>query len=250
MPRISIRFYQELNDFLPPHRRGVRFDAEFPAGCTAKAIIESLGVPHTEVDLILANGESVGFPFRLSDADRLTIYPVFESWDIQGLSRTRPEPLRTVKFVCDVHLGKLAALLRLFGLDASYANNSSDDEILAVSREERRIILTRDRGLLKRRAVTHGYCVRDSRPRDQLSEIFNRFDLKRLARPFSRCMACNAGLERVEKDSVASLLPPLVVKLYDEFSKCPACGRVFWRGTHWERMKKLADEVLGNGVVS
>jgi uncharacterized protein with PIN domain len=250
MSRISIRFYKELGDFLPPRRRGVRFEVEFPTGCTAKAVIESLGVPHTEVDLILANGESVGFPFRLSNGDRLTVYPVFESWDIGELSRTRPQPLRNVRFACDVHLGKLATLLRLFGFDAAYGNDLDDDELQAISRAQRRIILTRDRGLLKRKTVTHGYCVRHTAPRKQLSEVFLRFDLKRLARPFSRCMACNTVLERVEKSGIESLLPPLVAKLYNEFSRCPTCGRIFWRGTHWERMKMLADEVLGRGVVS
>jgi uncharacterized protein with PIN domain len=249
MSRISIRFYQELGDFLPARRRGVRFETEFPPGCTAKAVIESLGVPHTEVDLILANGESVGFAFRLSDGDDLSVYPVFESWDIKGFSRTRPEPLRRAAFVCDVHLGKLSALLRLFGFDTAYANDLDDDELVAVSRAEKRTILTRDRGLLKRRDVTHGYCVRHAAAREQISEVFLRFDLKRLAEPFSRCISCNARLERVRKDLVLSRIPPLVAKLYDVFSQCPSCGRVFWRGSHWERMKKLADEVLGGEVV-
>jgi hypothetical protein len=245
MPSVSIRFYEELNDFLPEQKRKIRFEPEFHDGCTAKAIIEDLGVPHTEVDLILANGESVGFSYRLTDGDRLSVYPVFESWDISGLTRVRPEPLRVIRFVCDVHLGKLAGLLRLFGFDVLYENNRDDEEIISISRGEDRIILTRDRGLLKRRAVSHGYCLRSDRPKDQLAEVMRRFDLNRRARPFSRCIVCNTGLLGVEKKSVLPLLPPLVARLYDEFSRCPSCKRVFWRGTHWERMRRLADEVLG-----
>jgi uncharacterized protein with PIN domain len=249
MAKISIRFYEELNDLLPSSRRKLSFDVEFREGCTAKAIIEDLGVPHTEVDLILANGESVGFSYRLQDGDRLSVYPAFESWDIAGLTKVRPEPLRHPRFVCDVHLGKLAGMLRLFGFDALYDNGFDDEELEAVSRSDGRIILTRDRGLLKRRYVVHGFLIRTTRPRDQLAEVFRRFDLSRLAKPFSRCIACNEPLVRASKESVLAELPPLVGMLYDEFSRCPACRRVFWRGTHWERLKRLASEVLGRDVV-
>jgi uncharacterized protein with PIN domain len=241
-----VRFYEELNDFLPEERRKVGFDARFKKGCTAKALIEDLGVPHTEVDLLLANGESVPFSYRLRDGDRLSVYPAFESWDIGGLTLVRPEPLRLTRFICDVHLGKLASLLRLFGFDALYRNDRDDEQLLALSRISPRIILTRDRGLLKRSAATHGYCVRSTNPREQLIEIIRRFDLAGQAAPFSRCLRCNIELVRVKKEDVFDLVPPKVSALYNEFSRCPYCGRVFWRGTHWERMQRLAAEVLGS----
>jgi uncharacterized protein with PIN domain len=244
MPRVSIRLYQELNDFLPRDIRA-EFDAGFAPGCTVKALIEDLGVPHTEVDLILVDGESVGFSHRLHDGERISVYPVFESWDIGGLTKVRPRPLRVIRFVCDVHLGKLASFLRLFGFDTGYGNDLGDEELLAISLAQERIILTRDRGLLKRRETTHGYCVRSTRPRDQVREIFRRFDLTGQIRPFSRCISCNERLEPVEKARIASGLPPIVADRYDRFSRCPRCGKVFWRGTHWERMKVFADEVLG-----
>jgi uncharacterized protein with PIN domain len=244
MPSVTIRFYEELNDFLPPHRRKIPHDLEFAQGCTVKAIIEDLGVPHTEVDLILANGQSVGFEYRLNDADLISVYPVFEAWDIGELSRVRVTPLREIRFALDVHLGKLARLLRMTGFDAQYSNAMADDELVRVARRESRIILSRDRGLLKRRTVTHGYLVRSLAPREQLSEVLRRFDLARRLRMFTRCIVCNLPLARVDKASVVASLPPAVASAYEEFSRCPGCGRVFWRGTHWERMKRLAAEVL------
>jgi uncharacterized protein with PIN domain len=246
MPSVTIRFYEELNDFLPARHRKVPVSVEFAQGCTAKAIIEDLGVPHTEVDLIIANGRSVGFEYRLNDADMVSVYPMFESWDIGGLSRVRAAPLRETRFALDVHLGKLAKLLRMFGFDAQYSNAITDEELARLARAEKRIILSRDRGLLKRRTVTHGYLVRSAAPRRQLAEVLRRFDLAGSLRMFSRCMECNLPLSRVDKASITALLPAVVALTYNDFSRCPGCGRVFWRGTHWERMTALAAEVLGS----
>jgi uncharacterized protein with PIN domain len=244
MPSVTIRFYEELNDFLPENRRKQPSVVECASGCTAKAIIEDMGVPHTEVDLILAQGRSVGFEYRLRDGDVLSVYPVFESWDMSGLSLVRALPLREPRFVLDVHLGKLARLLRMLGFDARYENDSSDEELVLTARNEKRIILTRDRGLLKRRTVTHGYLLRSLVPREQLAEVLRRFDLGGRIHMFSLCIVCNVPILRVDKASVVALLPPVVAASYADFSRCPRCRRVFWRGTHWESMKKLAAEVL------
>jgi uncharacterized protein with PIN domain/sulfur carrier protein ThiS len=242
---VTVRFYEELNDFLPERRRKTAFSAEFAPGCTIKALAEDLGVPHTEIDLVLVNGDSVGFDFRLSDRDRISVFPQFESWDISAVSRVRPTPLRETRFALDVHLGKLARLLRRFGFDASYANSATDEEIVRAARREKRIILTRDRGLLKRRAVTHGYLVRSSQPQEQLAEVLRRFDCRGQVRMFTRCIECNRPLVRIDAERAAARVPPLVAAAYSDFSVCEECGRVFWKGSHWERMKKLAAEVLG-----
>lgn len=243
MPSVTMRFYEELGSFLPPERRKRPFPVEIPPGYTVKALIEDLGVPHTEIDLVLANGESVGFEYRPADGDLISVYPVFESWDIQGLSRVRPAPLRETKFALDVHLGKLAGLLRMFGFDTLYANRMEDEALVRLARREKRIVLTRDRGLLKRRSVTHGYLVRSLNPRDQMREVVRRFDLDGQARLGSRCIACNGSLVRVPKADVAALIPPVVAQVYDEFSRCERCGRVFWKGSHWARMEELAGEL-------
>ena len=253
MPSVTIRCYEELNDFLPADRRKLPLTVAFPPGCTVKAAIEDLGVPHTEVDLVLVDGESVDFTHRLRDGDSISVYPVFEALDIAAVTKVRPAPLRELRFVADVHLGTLAGFLRMFGFDALFAGRRGDEDIARLSREQSRIVLTRDRGLLKRRIVTHGCLVRSLAPREQLAEVFARFDL---AGPvlrctggssgiFSRCMSCNEPLVRVEKSAVLPLLPARVAQAYEKFSQCPGCGRVFWRGTHWERMKGFVEEVLG-----
>ncbi len=171
MKRAFFRFYAELNDFLPPPRRGVEVVHEFRGGPSVKDVIESLGVPHTEIDLILADGESVDFSWILREGARVSVYPVFEAIDIAPLTRVRPAPLREVRFVLDVHLGRLARYLRMLGFDARWRNDAPDDEIARVAAAERRVVLTRDAGLLKRRIVSHGYRVREIDPRRQLAEV-------------------------------------------------------------------------------
>ena len=239
MAEARFRFYAELNDFLPPERRFVEFPYQFLDVATVKDRIESLGVPHTEVDLILVNGQTVDFAYRVQDGDRVSVYPVFEAFDIAGLTRLRPEPLREPRFVLDTHLGRLAAYLRLMGFDTLYQNCWTDEQLAQVSRDQRRILLTRDVGLLKRSAVTHGYFVRQTDPRWQLAEVVKRFELARLRKPFSRCLRCNALLEAVAKEEVRSQLPAGTAALHDEFQRCPGCGRVYWRGGHYRRLREL-----------
>lgn len=239
MAQATFRFYAELNDFLPSSRRQVPFAHRFDGRASIKDLIEALGVPHTEVDLILVNGESVDFHYLVQDGDRISIYPVFESFDITPLLRVRPRPLRQPRFVLDVHLGRLASYLRLLGFDARYSSDCDDAALAALSQDEHRTLLTRDRGLLKRRQVTHGYCVRASDPRQQVREVLRRFDLYRLVAPFSRCIRCNGVLEPVAKQSVEERLPPHIRQQHDEFRICKACGQVYWRGSHYDRLWAL-----------
>lgn len=240
-----VRFYAELNDFLPPalqqHWFEYRFDIEPPL----KDVIESLGIPHTEVDLILVNGESVDLAYRVRDGDTISVYPVFESLDISSIVRIRAAPLRVMRFVLDVHLGRLARYLRMLGFDTLYRNKYDDPELAQISHDEGRILLTRDRGLLMRNMVTHGYWVRSTHPMEQAGEVLRRFDLYRAARPFTRCVSCNGLLETVEKASILHRLPPQTARYYDEFSICPECKRVFWKGSHYQRMQRLIVHLLG-----
>lgn len=243
MKQAIFRFYAELNDFLPPERRAAGVAVSFAVSAPVRDLIESLGPPHTEVDLILANGESVDFSYLVQDGDRISVYPVFESIDIRPVLRLRPQPLRQTRFVLDVHLGRLAAYLRLMGFDALYRNDYGDAELARLSAAEDRILLTRDRGLLKRAAVARGAYVRASAPRRQLADVLSRFDLLGSAAPFTRCLACNGPLERAEKDAVIHRLPPRVRETHDEFLRCPACGRVYWKGSHFERMSRMIESL-------
>ncbi len=244
MKRACFRFYAELNDFLPRERRGVTFPHEFRGGPSVKDVIESLGVPHTEIDLILADGESVDFSWILRDGARVSVYPVFESIDVSPLARVRPAPLRRVRFVLDGHLGRLARYLRMLGFDTLWRADAPDDEIARVASAERRVILTRDAGLLKRRIVTHGYRVRESDPRRQLAEVVRRLDLVRSFDPFRRCLRCNDLLETARKEDVLADLPPRVRERHDAFRRCPSCRRVYWAGTHHQGMQRLIADLV------
>ena len=236
MHKIQFRFYEELNDFLPEVKRKVRFTYNYIDRASVKDIIESLGVPHTEVDMILVNDNSVGFDYLIKDSDDISVYPLFESFDVSEVQHLRPKPLRNPKFIADIHLGKLARYLRMVGFDVLYKNNFDDDEIVKISLEEKRAILTKGRGILKRNDVTHGYWVRSSKVKAQVVEIIKRFDLKKLIEEFTRCIECNSMLESISKKEVINELPPKVSSSQNSFSVCPSCKKVYWKGTHYQRM--------------
>ena len=242
--RAEFRFYEELNDFLPPALRKRAFAYAFNGTPSVKDAIEAIGVPHTEVDLVLVDGESVDFTTRLTGGERVAVYPVFERLDISSVTRLRARPLRLTRFVLDVHLGKLARYLRLLGFDTRYRNDYDDATIIGLARGESRIVLTRDRGLLKHGAVTHGYWVRATAPRQQLAEIVRVFDLGGSARPFTRCIRCNGDLQEVPKSEVAERLPPRVRAHFEAFVQCPQCAAVYWPGSHYDHMRKLVDELI------
>ena len=249
--RVRVRFYQELGDFLAPHLRGREFELTASRGTTTKALVEHCGVPHGEVDLLLVEGESVDFSYQVQHGQRVSVYPVFESFDISALTRVRPAPLRVVRFLVDANLAKLATLLRMCGLDATDAGmlppgaaDREDARLMAAARREQRIILTRDRRLLARRAVTHGCFVRSQDPEQQLRFVLRRFHLAAAVRPFSRCMRCNTPLQAVAKADVLHLLPPMVRVEQQSFSRCPRCRRLYWPGSHWQRMRRRLDALL------
>jgi uncharacterized protein with PIN domain len=238
------RFYAELNDLLPPNRRQVGFAHHFKERGSIKDVIEALGVPHTEVDLILVNGESVAFSYLVQDGDRISVYPLFTSIDINSVSHVRPLPLCQTRFVLDVHLGKLATYLRLLGFDTLYRNDYQDEELAYLSSSDGRILLTKDRGLLKRSMVMHGYLVRESDPWLQLFEVLRRFELFGASAPFQRCLRCNGLLQPVRKKLISDRLLPKTRQYYDEFCVCQVCSQIYWKGPHYERMQQFINRVL------
>jgi uncharacterized protein len=236
-PTVELRFYEELNDFLPPARRKRAFTVEVDRARSVKDAIESAGVPHTEVDLVIVDGASVGFGHLLRGGERVAVYPMFESLDVAPLVRLRPLPLRDPRFVADTHLGKLARHLRMAGFDTLYGNDWDGDRIVALSLAERRTILTRDLGMLRRREVERGYFVRALESEAQLAEVVAALQLEGLLAPFTRCRECNAPLEDADAGAVSGRIPPKVRDLYDRFRRCPSCARVYWEGTHYQRMQ-------------
>jgi len=239
------RFYEELNDFLPLRDRKKTLPYDFNGSPAIKDAVEALGVPHTEVDLILVNGESVGFDYHLRHGDRVAVYPMFESVDVAPITRLRQRPLRRSKFVVDVHLGKLARLLRMLGFDTIYARNLTDAGVIEAAREGERIILTRDRSILKIRTVTHGYWLRSTHPDTQVREVLNRFDLRGQIKPFCRCMVCNGLIVAVDRQTAAGRVPDIAARCFDEFSECGECGKIYWKGSHYQKMATLVDVLRG-----
>lgn len=237
--QVTFRFYEELNDFLDKNYRKGQFSAECKSHTSVKDAIESLGVPHTEVDLILANSKSVNFNYRLQPNDFISVYPVFENLNISNITHLRPKPLRQTKFVLDVHLGKLAKYLRLLGFDTLYCNTYTDSEIISISINEKRIILTRDLGILKNSLVTHGYWLRSQDSRMQLNEIMNRFDLKRGVKFFTRCTKCNGEISIIEKSIIESQLQPKTKEFFNEFYQCEGCKKIYWEGSHYKNMVRF-----------
>ena len=236
MHKAFLRFYEELNDFLPEEKKKKRFTHQYIDKTSVKDLIESLGVPHTEIDLILVNGKSVDFKYLINDNDDISVYPVFESLDISDVQHLRPKPLRQPKFICDVHLGRLARYLRMLGFDIAYKNNFDDEEIVKKSIEGRRAILTKDKGILKRNEVTHGYFVRSKKVEEQTKEVIKRFNLQKQIKEFTRCLECNTELIKIAKEKISGNLPPKVNQSQEEFFSCPGCGKLYWKGTHHQKM--------------
>jgi uncharacterized protein len=239
----DVRFYAELNDHLPAQCQYKTLRKQFLSPGSVKDMIESFGVPHTEVELIIANGASVDFSYVVRNGDRIAVYPMFESLDVQTELRVRPAVLRDLKFVMDVHLGRLTAYLRMLGLDALYDNRFDDSELARLSSEQQRILLTRDRGLLKHSAVSRGYWLRETDSRRQLAEVVERFNLEQSIQPFTRCMACNDLLQDVPKEQVRHLLPERIADSHDRLRQCLQCHRVYWEGSHYRRMQRWIQEL-------
>jgi len=243
----TFRFYAELNDFLPSEKRQRVIGYEFRGNPAVKDAIEALGVPHTEVDVVLVNGCSVDFAYHLRLGDRVAVYPVFESLDITPLVRLRHRPLRRTAFLTDVHLGKLTRLLRMLGVDTAQSDALEDAQIVTTAVKEARIILTRDRQLLKHSAVTHGYWVRSTQPLEQAREVVRRFDLSSQVQPFRRCLSCNGLLSPVDKQDVLPRIPPKTALWQDDYYVCADCNKLFWRGTHFPKLQSMIECVLGEG---
>ena len=224
-------FYGRLNDFLPSHQKGREFPVRFRERQSVKHLAESLGVPHPEIGRVQVNDLEESLNLITQDGDRVKVHPIADGYP--------GEP----RFVLDNHLGRLAAYLRMLGFDCLYQNDYEDSQMAEIARQEARILLSRDRRLLMRKSVTDGYCLRSLDPLTQLTEVIQRFELASRLHPFHRCLRCNHLLEPVGKDEVLERLEPLTKQYFEEFHICPACGQIYWKGSHYERMQNLVDEI-------
>lgn len=246
--QVEVEVRGELNELLHPDRRHRPFPVEVAAGTTVKDLAESVGIPHTEIDVIVVNGTSVPFGHQVGASDRVTIGATAGGLGISPVIHLLPPTPARPRFVLDVHLGRLARILRLLGFDAEWLRDASDEVLVQRSVQEQRILLTRDRALLKRSAVTSGYYVRQTERLLQAAEVLRRFDLFGAIDPFGRCLACNGLLEPVAKRDVEDQLPPRTRRDYTTFRRCASCHRVYWQGSHYDRLAQVVRELRREGA--
>ncbi len=235
------QFYDELNYFLPAARKETSFSHKFKERASIKDAIESLGVPHPEVNSIVVNGKGVDFSYLIEDGDRISVYPVSKSDPPTVL--LRPPYPQVPRFLLDVHLGKLTSFLRMLGFDSWYRNDYEDEELARISAEETRILLTRDLGLLKRSIVTYGYYIRATEPETQVRELLQRYDLFNLVQLCGRCVSCNGLLQPVEKELILHRLLPQTKEEIDEFKICGECAKIYWQGSHYDKIQEFVRRV-------
>jgi uncharacterized protein with PIN domain len=227
----TFRFHAELNTFLSPALRGRAVCLRCAEAATVKHMVEALGVPHTEAGQVLVNGAPASMEHLVAEGDQVLVFPPA---DETGAAGTGPP-----RFAADAHLGGLARMLRMAGFDTRYENDWDDAALVALARAERRTVLSRDRDLLKRRDVERGCYLHEVEPERQLQALARRLGLARHARPFTRCLRCNVELEDVSKEAVQDALPGKVRERGYSLRRCATCGRVYWQGSHWQRMASL-----------
>ncbi|MGC5563007.1 Mut7-C RNAse domain-containing protein [Streptomyces sp. FR-108] len=233
-PEIHLEFAPELRVFVPHGRRSGATPVATDGSSTLGHVVESLGVPLTEVGELVVNGHPVAVSHLPAAAD---------SVEVRAVERPQPVPGAPLRFLLDVHLGTLARRLRLLGVDAAYESLDIGDPALAArSAAERRVMLSRDRGLLRRRELWAGAFVYSTRPDEQLRDVLSRF--APALHPWTRCTACNGLLAKASKDEVAEQLQGGTRRSYDVFAKCAECGRAYWRGAHHEQLEAIVDGAL------
>ena len=239
--KIRLRFHGDLNVFLRSKAGDAVIERRLAQKTSIKDVIESCGVPHPEVDLILVGEQTVGFDHTVANDAKVEVFPV----ENHGTDRTekRLQHVDITTFVTDGHLGSLTRNLRLLGFDVAYEQNADDRQLLEVMARENRALLTRDRRLLMHGIVQHGYCPRSQNANEQAIEVVRRFDLSELIVPFARCLRCNAPLEEAAKADVIDELEPLTKIHYDQFRRCPDCKQIYWSGSHFPKLQKRIEEI-------
>ncbi len=244
MPGVAtFTFYGALLDFLKPSEREQPIAYTFTGTPALKDAIEAIGIPHPEVAVILQHDTPAFFNSRLHTGQQIHVFPYQSKLPLPKGYALAPKVPEPYKFVLDVHLGTLARALRMLGFDALYEQNQTDAHIAQVACSENRIVLTRDVGLLKQKIIDHGYWLRSQDTKEQVKEIISRFNLTSHFDPFRRCLLCNALVKPVAKKQILDKLPPKTRLYFNEFYQCTACGKVYWKGSHYEHMQAVISKL-------
>ncbi|MFH0761342.1 MAG: Mut7-C RNAse domain-containing protein [Bacteroidota bacterium] len=241
------RFYEELNDYLPEGKGKVWLEYVFSGAISIREVFRSMKIPADEIDLIMVNQQSKGLDYMLHDGDRISVYPVFELLDLSDVSQVRVNPLRNPRFICDVHLGRFCKYLRMLGFDTLYSNRYTSDEMITISRQEQRIILSRNYLLTRHKEVTRAYWIGSPDPLEQIKDLIKKLDLSKLADPLTRCLNCNDRIVPIEKQEIIHRLQAGTAKYFKEFFICPACDQIYWKGSHFDNMSDfIRNSILNN----
>lgn len=238
---VRLNFHGGLDFFLPSRTRRQTVERSLAEKTSIKDVIESCGVPHPEVALIVINGKPVDFDYGMTRDAQVEVYPPRTRCPIFEEKRSQVTAIR--RFVADGHLGKLTRNLRLLGFDVAYNRRADDRQLLAIMEAENRALLTRDRRLLMHAVVQTGYCPRSQDSDEQTIEVMRRFNLHDLIAPFTRCLRCNATLQEATKSDIVEKLEPMTKLYYDKFRRCTGCGQIYWSGSHFTKLQKRLEQI-------
>ena len=236
--QVYIRFYAELNELLPTSCRNIGFSYPIKKSRSVKDLIEAIGVPHTEVDLVFVNDLSVDFDYLVTGGEQIDVYPPTEGAHKAAALHNQPDPPAEPRFLLDVHLGRLAGYLRMLGIDTLYRNDYDDQTLADTSAKQNRILLTCDRKLLMRKKIKYGYLVRSRNPPEQVREVLKRYQLFDYRSKVARCLDCNGIIQSVSKAEIKDRLLPLTRQHYDAFYQCDSCHKLYWEGSHFEHIQQ------------
>ena len=245
MYSVTFIFHDYLREMLKKkHRSEYSLQYDSARKASVKDVIESLGIPHPIIGKLTVKGREIDFNYILQHRDIVEASPLTPPVNPFIPTILRPETLDRISFVVDVNVGKLALFLRMLGFDTVYDIGFRDGKLADIAASEKRILLTRDTSLLKRKIVIHGYLLREQNPIAQLIEVIHLYDLGNMIKPLSRCIPCNGCLVPVDKETVLERLEPLTRKYYESFHICEQCNRIYWPGSHQEKIVLFIRRVL------